>query len=77
MLDGYACIISQRSYVNPGFYQDARLPDPAHLLEGTGKEMRHVKIRSMTDADRATVRALIVAAVVERKSGTEDQHYRQ
>jgi hypothetical protein len=31
------------SHVNVGFFHGAALPDPAHLLEGTGKFMRHVK----------------------------------
>lgn len=71
MLDGYAYIIAQKGYVNLGFYQGARLPDPARLLEGTGKDLRHVKIRSLADADRAEVRDLIAAAVTERKSRAE------
>src|SRR6202041_3681308 len=31
------------SHVNGGFFHGAALPDPAHLLQGTGKRMRHVK----------------------------------
>jgi hypothetical protein len=31
------------SHVNVGFFQGASLPDPARLLQGTGKFMRHVK----------------------------------
>jgi hypothetical protein len=34
-----------RGYVNLGFYQGALLVDPKRLLEGTGKGLRHVKIR--------------------------------
>src|SRR5215469_8473366 len=42
-----------RSHVNVGFFQGAALPDPAHLLEGTGRFMRHVKLRpgAVTNAD--------------------------
>ena len=71
MLDGYAYIIPQTGYVNLGFYKGAHLSDPAHLLEGTGKELRHVKIRSLEDADRPEVRQLIADAVAERKSGAD------
>ena len=71
MLDGYAYIMPQKSYVNLGFYRGAHLPDLMRLLEGTGKELRHVKIRSLTDADRAEVRDLIAAAVTEQKSRAE------
>ena len=33
------------AHVNVGFFQGASLPDPDSLLEGDGKNMRHVKIR--------------------------------
>ena len=34
-----------RAHANVGFYNGADLPDPADLLEGSGKRMRHVKLR--------------------------------
>lgn len=71
MLDGYAYIIAQKNYVNLGFYRGAHLPDPMHLLEGTGKDLRHVKVRSLADADREGMRDLIAAAVTEKKSRAE------
>ena len=37
-------------WVNLGFYQGVGLADPEGLLEGTGAKMRHVKIRSLDDA---------------------------
>ena len=52
MTDGYAYIMPKRGYINLGFYQGALLGDPAGLLEGTGKGLRHVKIRSLADANR-------------------------
>lgn len=67
MKDGYAYISPQRGYVNLGFYQGVDLPDPEGLLEGTGKRLRHVKVRSLADADRAAVRDLVAAAVAERR----------
>jgi len=36
------------SHINVGFFHGAALPDPAHLLQGTGKFMRHVKLRPGT-----------------------------
>jgi hypothetical protein len=68
MTDGYAYIMPMRGYVNLGFYQGATLADPKGLLEGTGKGLRHVKIRSLADADRAPVRALVAAALAKRRS---------
>jgi hypothetical protein len=70
MKEGYAYIAPQRGYVNLGFYRGTSLPDPVGLLEGTGKGLRHVKIRSLEDAERAEVRELIATAVAERKGSS-------
>jgi hypothetical protein len=72
MTDGYAYIMPMRGYINLGFYQGAVLADPGRLLEGTGKGLRHVKIRSLTEANRPPVRALLAAALVRRRSGAAD-----
>ena len=69
MTDGYAYIMPMRGYVNLGFYQGAMLADLKRLLEGTGKSLRHVKIRSLTDANRSSVRALVAAALARRRRG--------
>ena len=69
MTDGYAYIMPMRGYINLGFYQGAVLADPKRLLEGTGKGLRHVKIRSLTEADRRVVRALVAAALARRRRG--------
>ncbi len=50
------------AYVNVGFFQGASLPDPARLLQGTGKFMRHVKLKAETATNAAELRRLIVAA---------------
>jgi len=69
MSDGYAYIMPMRGYVNLGFYQGADLKDPEQLLEGTGKGLRHVKIRSLTEAGRLPLRVLVAAALARRRSG--------
>lgn len=69
MTDGYAYIMPMRGYINLGFYQGAVLADPERLLEGTGKGLRHVKIRSLGEANRPPVRALVAAALARRRSG--------
>lgn len=48
-----------RSHVNVGFYQGANLDDPAGLLEGAGKRMRHVKLRAEASTDEAALLRLI------------------
>ena len=49
--DGLICSIrAADDYVALQFYKSgAKLPDPDGRLEGTGKRMRHVKIRSTRD----------------------------
>jgi Domain of unknown function (DU1801) len=56
------------AHVNVGFFLGARLADPARLLEGTGKCMRHVKIRPGTEIDHEALAALIQAAYAQVKS---------
>ena len=71
MIDGYSYILPHAGWVNLGFYKGAELPDPKALLEGTGARMRHAKIRSVDDARRPAVRALVAAALAERKRALE------
>ncbi len=47
------------AHVNVGFFLGAWLDDPAGLLEGTGKRMRHVKLRPGQEPDAAALAALI------------------
>jgi hypothetical protein len=55
------------AHVNVGFFHGAVLADPAQLLTGTGKYMRHVKIEPGRDVDATALRALIEAAYAEMK----------
>ena len=67
MKEGYAYILPHKRWVNLGLFQGALLPDPSGLMEGTGAKMRHVKIRTEQDADSPALRALIAAALAERR----------
>jgi hypothetical protein len=67
---GYVNVFT--SHVNVGFFQGAALPDPAHLLQGTGKFMRHVKLRPGTFADSAALSKLIEKAYRDIKSRVEN-----
>ena len=49
-------------HVNVGFFFGAVLEDPAGLLEGTGKRMRHVKLRPGQQVDAVALSELIAAA---------------
>ena len=60
------------SHVNVGFFQGASLPEPARLLEGAGRFMRHVKLRPGTVIDSAALRKLVEAAYADIKSRVEN-----
>ncbi len=68
MKEGYVYVLPHTSWVNLGFYQGAFLDDPEGLLEGTGKKLRHIKIKSLEQTNQAAVKALIQAALEERKT---------
>ncbi|MDQ6672821.1 MAG: DUF1801 domain-containing protein [Chloroflexota bacterium] len=57
-----------RSHVNVGFFFGAELEDPADLLVGNGRRMRHVKVRPGADLNFAGLSALIDAAYADIKS---------
>jgi hypothetical protein len=56
------------SHINVGFIHTAALPDPARLLQGTGKFMRHVKLRRGTATDAASLSRLIGTAYSDIKA---------
>ena len=68
----FAYVNTFTSHVNVGFFQGASLPDPAHLLEGAGKFMRHVKLKSGMPANPAALRKLIDMAYQDIKSRVEN-----
>ena len=50
--DGLVCYLaSARDYVSLGFFQGASLSDPHGRLEGRGKNLRHLKVRSLGQSD--------------------------
>lgn len=59
------------SHVNVGFFHGTALPDPAGLLQGSGKFMRHVKLRPGTAINAAALRRLINAAYADINARVE------
>ena len=60
------------AHVNVGFFHGASLPDPARLLEGAGKFMRHVKLRPGTATNTAALSRLIEVAYSDIKARVEE-----
>ena len=67
---GYVNVFT--SHVNVGLFHGAALPDPAHLLQGIGKFMRHVKLRPGTFTNSAALTKLIDTAYWDIKSRVEN-----
>jgi len=56
-----------KSHTNVGFYFGAHLADPARLLEGSGSNMRHVKLKQGVEPNSTALSALIHAAYLDVK----------
>ncbi len=67
---GYVNVFT--SHVNVGFFQGASLPDPDRLLQGTGKFMRHVKLKPGNPVDDRSLKLLIEAAYADIKERVEN-----
>ena len=63
----FAYVNAFRDHVNVGFFNAVKLDDPAGLLEGTGKRMRHVKLKPGRDVNAAALADLIRAAYLDGK----------
>jgi len=66
---GYVNVFT--AHVNVGFFHGSSLPDPDHLLEGSGKSMRHVKLRPAVPANVAALDRLIEEAYQDIKARVE------
>ena|SRR5438445_3859388 len=63
-LRGFVCYIAPYSrHVNLGFHRGAQFPNPPSILEGTGKGLRHVKVRTPLEAQSLVLRSLLRTAI--------------
>jgi hypothetical protein len=64
-----------RAHASVGFFHGADLDDPKGLLEGNGRQMRHVKLKADADPDSAALQALIDAAYADIKARLDDERF--
>ncbi|MFD7444157.1 DUF1801 domain-containing protein [Streptomyces sp. NPDC059909] len=57
-----------KAHVTLGIAGGAGLPDPAGLLEGSGKVHRHIKLRGPEDLERPELGQLLEAALAARRT---------
>ncbi len=69
----FAYVNAFKAHVNVGFFRGAELADPVGLLEGTGKYMRHVKLRPDVDIDATALTGLIESAYTDMKRRLESE----
>ena len=62
MRDRICYICPMKDYVRLGFMFGTHLDDPNQLLVGTGKRLRHVKVRSVQEASNPALERLVEAA---------------
>jgi hypothetical protein len=61
----FAYVDAFKAHVSVGFFPGAEIADPEGLLEGTGRFMRHVKIKSGSDVDASALKRLIDTAYTD------------
>jgi hypothetical protein len=64
---GFGYVNAFKAHVNVGFFRGAEIADPAGLLEGTGKFMRHVKLRPGEEFNAPALRKVIETAYADMK----------
>jgi len=67
----FAYVNAFKAHVNVGFFRGGELADPASLLDGTGRFMRHVKLRPGSNVDTAALKQLIDSAYMDMKARVE------
>lgn len=65
VLDGCCFIAVYTKHVNLAFYRGSTLPDPHRLLQGAGKWMRHIQVKTVADVERPELRDYVRLAMAE------------
>ncbi len=74
--DRIVYICPMKDYVRFGFDYGGQLDDPEQLLEGEGKRMRHIKVRTLPEANRSALKRLVKGAWTEAKTRMQNKSAR-
>ena len=69
----FAYVNAFKAHVNVGFFRGAEMADPEGLLEGTGKFMRHVKLRPGRDFNATALMELVEVAYTDMKERVQGE----
>jgi hypothetical protein len=62
-VETFLYLADQKDYVHLGFYNGASLDDPHKLIEGTGKNLRHIKVSTLDPETEQILRETITACL--------------
>ena len=65
--DSFIHLVAYSGWVHLGFNKGSELTDPARILRGEGKSIRHIRISSLADIERTFVRRYVQEAVAQAK----------
>lgn len=71
--DAFCMIPIYTSHLNLGFNQGILLPDSDKLLQGTGKLIRHIPVRSPDDYRKPEIESLILSAINHSRDGMKKE----
>jgi hypothetical protein len=66
--DSFCMVTTYKRHVNLVFTRGARLPDPGRRLRGSGKQLRHLRVRTEDDLQNSDLRDFLDAAVARARS---------
>jgi hypothetical protein len=58
----FAYLKTAKNYITLGFFNFEKLDDNQNMLEGTGKDMRHIKLKNAENIDRILLKKWFAAA---------------
>jgi hypothetical protein len=69
--EAFCHIAAYSTYVNLGFNRGAELDDPRHILKGTGKLTRHIRIAKPEDVCAPYIKRFLDAAIAKAQAQLE------
>ncbi|MBU2018534.1 MAG: DUF1801 domain-containing protein [Bacteroidetes bacterium] len=64
----FAYLKTNKNYCSLGFMKAHKINDVNNLLEGTGKDMRHIKVYSITDFNEELIKEWILAVTKDEEN---------
>jgi hypothetical protein len=66
MKEAFAYLMPCKTHLNLGFYHADQIKDPKCILEGSGKKLRHIKLKGIESVESEAIITLIRASIENR-----------